>query len=127
MELSQKHLKFKSHCEKLIGKKIVLVEYAEIDYGKFANGPSEPYYHTHHENIHSIDFSIFMYTNQNEKIEFHWDSRFTQYDLGLKINGKTDFSGCKHWNVTNHKIWTNILNIEIKMVLRKQYILKILP
>lgn len=116
MEIGQKHLEFKSHCEKLIGKKIVSVGYAEIDYGKLENRPSEPYYHTHYENIHTIDFSIFMHTDQNEKLEFHWDSKFFQYDIGLKINGKSDFSGCKHWNLTDHEIWSNILNLEIKDV-----------
>lgn len=70
MEIGQKHLEFKSHCEKIIGKKIVSVVYTEIDYGKLENKPSEPYYHTHYENIHTIDFSIFMYTDQNDKEAF---------------------------------------------------------
>ncbi|MGB1296456.1 MAG: hypothetical protein ACPG6V_13345, partial [Flavobacteriales bacterium] len=66
MELNQKHLDFKTFCQQLIGKRIQNVEYAEIDYLKFENKPSEPFYFTHYENIHSVDFSIFLFTDDDD-------------------------------------------------------------
>ena len=117
MILNQEHKDFENYCESLIGKTIIKVEYAEIDYGKLNKKSIEkPYYSTHLQNLDTIDFSIFLYSNTNEKIEIYWDGKFFQYGIGMKINETSDFSGFKVWNVSNNKLWTKIIGKTIKNV-----------
>ena len=117
MILNQEHKDFENYCESLIGKTVIKVEYAEIDYEKLNEKSIEkPYYSTHFQNLDTIDFSIFLYSSTNEKIEIYWDGKFFQYGIGMKINETSDFAGFKVWNVSNNKLWTKIIGKTIKNV-----------
>ena len=117
MTLNQEHKDFENYCVNLIGKTIIKVEYVEIDYEKL-NGKSikKPYYLTRFQNLDSIDFSIFLHYNTNEKIEIYWDGKFFQYGIGIKINETLDFSDFKVWNVSSNNLWTKIIGKTIKNV-----------
>jgi hypothetical protein len=117
MTLNQEHKDFENYCGKLIGKTIIKVEYAEIDYEKLnEKSIGKPYYLTHFQNLDTIDFSIFLYSNTNEKIEIYWDGKFFQYGIGIKINETSDFAGFKVWNVSENNLWTKIIGKSIKNV-----------
>ncbi|SEB49857.1 hypothetical protein SAMN04489761_1058 [Tenacibaculum sp. MAR_2009_124] len=115
MILKKVHRDFENYIKHLIDKTIIKVEYAEIDYQKLNGDFNEkPYYFTHFRNLDSIDFSIFLYSKTNEKIEIYWDDKFFQFGLGMKINEKSDFSDFKIWDVSNNQIWSGIIGETIE-------------
>jgi hypothetical protein len=109
MTLSQEHKDFENFSLKLVGQKIICVEYAEFDYEE---SPT-PYYPTKYKNLDSIDFSIFFHTDKNDLIEIHWDDTFFQYGIGIKVNEKSDFSNVKKWEVTKNELWDKFIGSEI--------------
>jgi len=117
MTLKREHKDFENYIEQLIGKTIIKVEYAEIDYEKLNEDSIEKqYYPTHFKNLDSIDFSIFLYSKTNEKIEIYWDDKFFQFGIGMKINEKSDFSDFKVWNVTDNQLWAGVIGETIENV-----------
>ena len=116
MNLTQKHKDFEIFCQQLVGLNIVKVEYSEINYNPIK---PEPYYLTNYSNVHSIDYSIFLHTQNNSLVEIFWSSEFFQFGIGLKINEKSNFSETLIWEVSELDIWKNIFgqiisNIEIE-------------
>ena len=109
MTLNQEHKDFENFSLRLVGQKIINVEYAELDY----NESTIPYYPTKYKNLDSIDFSIFFHTDKNDLIEIYWDDTFFQYGIGIKINEKSDFSNTKKWNVTQNELWKKFIGSEI--------------
>ena len=112
MKLPEKHINFKNKCRKIIGEKIQKIEYAEINYNP--EKPT-PFFETRSSKIHTIDYSIFFITEKNT-IEFYWDSEFTQYALGIKINEKTIFTKTIKWNLSENEFWKNVIGQKIKAV-----------
>jgi hypothetical protein len=110
MKLTPAHIKFENSCRRLIGLTITKVEYSEIDYDP-AN--PEPYYPTHFQNLHSVDFSIFFHTAQDKLVEIYWDGKFFEYGIGIKINEQSDFSGVIKWDVTETDLWRKFVGTSI--------------
>ena len=110
MTLNNEQTTFEDKFRLLVGQAIIKVEYLEIDYQP--ENP-KPFYPTKFDNLHSVDFSILLHTDNDKTIEIYWDGQFFQYGIGLKINEKSDFTGHKIWNVTDNKLWTSFLGIKI--------------
>lgn len=112
MKFTQEHKDFENLSLKLVGQKIIKVEYAELDYEE----SSIPYYPTKFKNLDSIDFSIFLHTDKNDLIEICWDDTFFQYGIGIKINEKSDFLNFKKWDVTEIELWKTFIGSKIENV-----------
>jgi len=106
MEFTQRHFIFNNHCRHLIGLKIVKVKYAEV----LSNIPdAEPQYKTHIDDVDSVDYAVFLYTASNDVIEICWDTRFVQYEIGIKINESVPSPIYRLWDVSSHAMWKGIL------------------
>ncbi len=106
MLLTKEHIAFEIFCKQLIGLTITKVEYSEID-TKPKN--PKPYYPTQFQNLHSVDFSIFLYTTKNKSIEIYWDGKFYQYGIGIKLNEQSDFPDFIKWDVSENELWKTII------------------
>ncbi|NNV55609.1 hypothetical protein [Limnovirga soli] len=118
MTLTPSHIEFENFCNQLIGFTITKVEYSEIDYEPTR---AIPYYPTQFQNLHSVDFSIFLHTDKNNLIEIYWDGQFFEYGIGVKLDEKSDFSGFITWDVSESELWkkfigTTITDIKISWV-----------
>lgn len=116
--MNKEYKDFEEKFKKIIGLTITEVEYSEIK--SDVEGPDNllPYYPSKFEDLHSVDFSVFMNTKEEQKIEVYWDDQFFQFGIGIKINEKSDFSNTSILNVSSEKIWQNtigqkIIDIEI--------------
>lgn len=69
MKLSQDHIDFESNLIRMVGQKLLSVEYLEINYKEENPQPS---YKTRFNEIDTVDFSIIFRTDK-DKIEFYWD------------------------------------------------------
>lgn len=106
MDFTHRHVIFHNHCRQLIGLKIVKVKYAEA----LSNIPDpEPQYKTHIDAVDSVDYAVFLYTATNDVIEVCWDTRFVQYEIGVKINESAPSPIYRLWDVSNHAMWKGIL------------------
>lgn len=105
MKLKQQHIDFENSCKKISGLKINKVEYAEIAYDLLDNSEQKKWFATKFNNIHTVDFCVFLHTNTTDIIEIHWDSEFFQYGIGVKLNLPSKFSGYQKWDVTNDRLW----------------------
>ncbi|MCG8575972.1 MAG: hypothetical protein MI810_13875 [Flavobacteriales bacterium] len=110
MELKTEHLRFENKLKELSGHVLMNVEYLEIDYQL-----EEPSYKTQYENIHSVDFSILITTNQGH-VEFFWDDQFFQYGVGARINKPTVFSNYKKWNINHDGLWSGLVGSTIETI-----------
>ena len=110
MTLTQEHLDFEKFSRQLIGLTIIKVEYFEIDYE--STNP-KPYYPTQFANLDSVDFSIFLHTENDKLVEIYWDGKFFQFGIGIKINEQSDFSGYLKWNVSNNDLWKQFIGATI--------------
>jgi hypothetical protein len=98
---------FNSKINSIIGQKISDIEYVEINY---ENGKN---FYTKFNNVHSIDFSIIIHTNENNTYEILWDGSFYQYGIGINVNSSINYSDAKKWNMKNDNFWKKYLNKEI--------------
>ena len=110
MTLTPEHIDFENFSRKLIGLKIIKVEYSEISYD-LEN--SKPYYPTKFKNLDSVDFSIFLHTTNGSLVEIYWDDKFFQYGIGIKVNGHSDFPDYIIWNVSDNELWRQIIGTRI--------------
>lgn len=106
MKLSQKHKDFEMLCQQLVGLNIVKIEYSEINYNPLKPIPN---YLTNYTNVHSIDYSVFLHTQQNSLVEIFWSGEFFQFGIGIKINEKSNFSETIIWEVSELVIWRNFI------------------
>jgi hypothetical protein len=114
MTLDKEHISFENHCKQLIGLTIIKVEYAEIAYDELSGKTNpEPYYTTHFPNLDSVDFSIFLHTDNDKLVEIYWDGKFFQYGIGIKINKPSDFLGHIKWNVSSNDLWKQFIGTAI--------------
>jgi len=114
MKLEQQHIDFENNCKKFIGIKISKVEYAEIAYHLHDNSEPKKWFATKFDNIHTVDFCVFLHTQTNDVIEIYWDDTFFQFGIGVKLNLPSNFSGYQKWDVTNDALWADYINSEIK-------------
>ena len=84
MKLEQQHIDFENNCKKFIGIKISKVEYAEIAYHLHDNSEPKKWFATKFDNIHTVDFCVFLHTQTNDVIEIYWDDTF--FNLVLVLN-----------------------------------------
>lgn len=110
MQWTAQHLDLEKRFRKLIGLTVLNVRYNEINYEPEHPVPN---YHTRFSQLHSVDFSLFLYTDTNQLIEIHWDDQFYQFDIGLKINEPSDFTGGISWNVSEELLWKSVINEKI--------------
>ncbi|MBE8712822.1 hypothetical protein [Sphingobacterium hungaricum] len=110
MTLTKEHLYFEKFSRQLIGLTILKVEYSEIVYEPT---DPKPYYPTQFTNLDSVDFSIFLYTDNDKLVEFYWDDKFFQFGIGIKINEETGFSGNIKWDVSSNDLWKQFLGTTI--------------
>ncbi len=115
MTITSEHIDFENHCRKIIGVTVVRVEYSEICYEPER---PKPYYPTKFQNLHSVDFSIFFHTKDNDIIEFYWDGKFFEFGIGIKINAPSNFLGYITWDVSYTDLWnkfigTNITDVKV--------------
>jgi len=110
MELTQEHLDFEKFTRQLIGLRITKVEYSEIDYEP-AN--PKPYYLTQFVNLDSVDFSIFLHTDNDKLVEIYWDGKFFEFGIGIKINEPSDFSDSIKWDVSSKDLWKKFIGTTI--------------
>ena len=110
LKLSEEHIYFEYYCRQLVGLEIQRVEYSEIKYG------AGPYYPTKFPDLHSVDYSIFLYTSPSEKIEIYWDDTFFQFGVGVKINEPSQFSNYIVWDVSNVNVWKDAIRAKISSV-----------
>ncbi len=110
MTLTNQHIEYEIYCNKLIGLTIISVEYSEVVYSE--NEPKR-WYNTQFDNLDTVDISIVFKTKDNQTIEIYWDGRFYQFGIGVKLNEKSDFSGFQKWDVSNDKLWNNLLGSTI--------------
>ena len=110
MKLTQECLNFEKFSQKLIGMTIIKVEYSEINY---APTNPKPNYSTKYKNLDSVDYSIFLHTDNNKLVEIYWDDKFFQFGIGIKINEQSDFSGNIKWNVSTNELWEKFLGKNI--------------
>lgn len=106
MKLFQKHKDFEMLCQQLVGLNISKAEYSEINYKP---DKPEPNYLTNYSNIHSVDYSIFLHTQNHSFVEIFWSGEFFQFGIGIKINEKSNFSETMLWDVSELDIWKNII------------------
>lgn len=116
MEMTQEHLDFEKHSRQLIGLTVLKVEYSEVDYD--STNP-KPWYPTLFEKLDTVDFSVFLYCDNDTLVEIHWDEQFFQYGIGIKINEPPNFPGNIQWDVSGDDLWstfigTMIVDIDIK-------------
>ena len=110
MKLTQEHLDFEKLSRQLIGLTVLKVEYSEIAYDQ--TNP-KPFYPTKFENLDTVDFSIFLYCNNDKLVEIYWDGQFFQYGIGIKINEPSNFSGDIKWNVSGNDLWKKFIGTYI--------------
>lgn len=110
MKLSTAHLNFENNTRQLLGLTISRVEYSEIDYN---DTTPTPYYSTHYRDIDTVDFSIFLYCDNNAAVEIYWDDEFFQFGIGIKIDQPSDFTVTKKWDVTNNSLWKSFIGEKI--------------
>lgn len=110
MTLTQEHLDFEKFSHNSSDLQLFKVEYSEIAY-KPTN--PKPYYPTQFTNLDSVDFSIFLHTDENKLVEIYWDDKFFQYGIGIKINELSVFSGDIKWNVSNNDLWKQFIETSI--------------
>lgn len=110
MTLTEEHLDFEKLSRLLIGLKIIKVEYSEIVYE--SENP-KPFYTTQFTNLDSVDFSIFLHTDNDKLIEIYWDDKFFQFGIGIKINEPTDFSDNIKWDVSSKDLWKQFIGTVI--------------
>ncbi len=116
--MNKEYKDFEEKFKKIIGLTLTNVEYSEIKNELGEPYESTPYYPSKYEDLHSVDYSVFINTKEEQKIEIYWDDQFFQFGIGIKINEKSDFSNTAILNVTTEKIWANtigqkIIDIEI--------------
>ena len=100
---------FNSSFNCLFGQKIIKIEYIGLNYEEYENK-----YFTKYENIHTMDFSIILYTDKNNKYEITWDNSFYSYGLGILINDfKNENKSSIKWDMTNDIFWEKYLNKNI--------------
>lgn len=110
MILNQECLDFEKFARRIIGLTVLKVEYYEIMYDQIDPTPNYP---THFKNLDSVDYSIFLYTDQDNIIEIYWDEIFHQFGIGLKLNENSDFSGGITWGVSNNDLWKQFIGTTI--------------
>lgn len=113
MTLTQRQFDFEKLSQQLTGMTVLKVEYSELIYE--LSHPI-PHYQTHFENIDSIDFSIFLYTDKDSVVEICWDDEFEEYGIGIKINQLSQFSGTMIWDVSDNKLWKKFIGATISAV-----------
>jgi hypothetical protein len=110
MTLTKDQLEFENRFRSLIGRTVNKVEYTEISYEP--NHPS-PYYPTQFKNLDSVDFSIFLFTDNDNIVEIYWSGRFHQYGIDIKINEPSDFSDFIKWDVSVNELWIKFIGTKI--------------
>jgi len=108
--LNENHINFEKKFIELVGLTLDSVEYAEIIYD--SENPM-PFYNTEFDLIHSIDFSISLYTSSGERVEIYWDDTFFQYGIGMRINEKSNLTQFQKWNVTDTNVWQDHIGEKI--------------
>ncbi len=110
MTLTPTHIDFDNFCRQLIGLSIAKVEYLEIDYEPTN---AKPYYPTQFQNLHSVDFSIFLHADKNKLVEIYWDGYFYQYGIGVKVDDQSNFSDFILWDVSESDLWKKFIGTTI--------------
>lgn len=108
--MKQEHLDFEKFSRQLIGLTLLKVEYSEIAYQPTN---AKPYYPTQFTNLDSVDFSIFLHTDNDKLVEIYWDDKFFQFGIGIKINEPSHFSGDMKWDVSGNDLWKKFIRTTI--------------
>ena len=109
MNLSQEHIDFENHIQRIVGMTLLRVDYLEINYEP---EHPKPFYKSHFNEIDSIDFSIIFQTNI-DKIEFYWDGHFYRYGIGIRFNEFNETATGQKWEVSNDKLWGKFIGQKI--------------
>ncbi|MDC1265445.1 hypothetical protein N8009_01485 [Flavobacteriaceae bacterium] len=112
MKLTKDHIDFESNLKRLVGQKLSIVEYLEINYEE---GNPKPYYKTRFNEIDTVDFSITFQTDK-EKIEFYWDGQFYQYGIGVRFNETGETATGQKWDVSKNELWQKFIGQKINNV-----------
>ncbi|WP_299458549.1 hypothetical protein [uncultured Microscilla sp.] len=108
---------FENTCQQLVGKTLCKVEYEEIAYDQSNQiTPVQPYYTTHIDQVHSLDYAVWLHTTQQDKIEITWDASFYPYGIGVKINQAPSTNDSQKWEVSAHQLWKGCLHDTIQQV-----------
>lgn len=110
MELTHRHTIYQNTIQKLPGLKLIKVKYAELLHpGTYP----EPQYKTHFNDVDTVAYAVFLYTDDNRVIEICWDSHFVQYEIGVKVNGPYLSAIYQMWDVSKETIWQKAIGATI--------------
>jgi len=109
MRLSEKQLEFESYSRQIIGLRLSLVEYYEVNYKP---DDPQPLNKTKFTEIDTVDYSIILHCDNN-RIEITWDGQFYQYGIGIKVNEKPVFDNYQSWNVSQSENWRDLIGEKI--------------
>ena len=105
MDFTHRHTLYHNHCKQLIGSQLVKAKYAEL-----LHQSAEPNYKTHFADIDTVAYSVFLYSRNNDVVEFWWDSHFVQYEVGVKINESGPSSVYQMWDVSKECVWKSVIS-----------------
>lgn len=118
MNLTEKHIDYENTCRKmLVGKTISGVIYGEVKYTEDINGNSfktKPNYKTKFPDIDTLDFSIYLLTEE-KTVYFFWDNTFFSYGINSKeidfTNKTNEYE--QQWDVTLNDNWRAFIGCQI--------------
>ncbi|MGM0947238.1 MAG: hypothetical protein ACQEW9_18840 [Bacteroidota bacterium] len=113
MKLRKEHLDFEKVLGNIVGLRVSSVSYYSKVERKII---SKCFQESHFKQIDSVDFSIVIQCQNNNKIEILWDSTFFHYGVGLKINEESPFEKYQNTEVSNSIIWKNIIGQIIEKI-----------
>ena len=105
MDFTHRHTLYYNYCKQLIGLQLVKIKYAEL-----LHPSAEPNYKTHFADIDTVAYSVFLYSRNNDVVEFWWDSHFVQYEVGLKINESGPSPVYQMWDVSKETVWKSVIS-----------------
>lgn len=118
MTLTDKHIIYENDCRQMfVGQTIRAVIYGELKYYTDEEGNNinpEPYYKTKYLDIDTLDYSIYLKTD-NKTIYVFWDNTFICYGLQSKLLELTETTNTyeQKWDVSAELKWTNIIGQKI--------------
>lgn len=108
-------IEFEKTCQRLVGLELQRVVYEELAYDQHANiSPAQPYYITHFPQVHSLDYSVWLYSTQQDKVELTWGNSFVSYGIEVKINQLPSTTNSQKWEVSTDKLWQNLIGLTIQ-------------